>query len=245
MKSNRLFMSMSIILLLLSSTSLLAEITETFAPASSPQSFIATISIGKMFTYFMVMLGPIKLLGPFVKISRGMDGPAARMLAVKGFGIACFAGLLAAILGKNILNSWGVSLPALLLAAGLVLLLVALKSVLSQYEPPAAIPVDTESAPKYLALSPLAFPNIITPYGIAALILLDAAAPEEQTPLIIGVFLAVMVINLVAMFSARAILKYGADILTILGAVLGVLQVALAIQMLLLAGRMLGIVPGG
>lgn len=221
----------------------LAQTPEPTLTPSAPQTFISSISIGKIFTYFMVMLGPIKLLGPFVKISRGMDVTATRMLALKGFGIACFAGLLAAILGKNTLNSWGVSLPALLLAAGLVLLLVALKAVLAQYEPTAPIPADTEPTVKHLALSPLAFPNIITPYGVAALILLDAAAPADKVPVIFGVFFAVMCLNLVAMLFARPILKYGADILTILGAVLGVLQVALAMQMLLLALRMLGFLP--
>ncbi|CAG7856580.1 hypothetical protein MCAMS1_01118 [biofilm metagenome] len=241
MKSDKFFIYVLVVLLILSPASLLA-LPDTTAPESAPPNVLASISIGKIFTYFMVMLGPIKLLGPFVKISRGMDAPATRMLALKGFGIACFAGLVAAMVGKQILNSWGVSLPALLLAAGLVLLLVALKAVLAQYEPPAGLSAETDSAPKYLALSPLAFPNIITPYGIAALILLDAAVPAEQAPVIFGVFLAVMCINLVAMLFARTILKYGADVLTILGAVLGVLQVALAIQMLMLACRMLGII---
>jgi multiple antibiotic resistance protein len=58
-----------------------------------------------------------------------------------------------------------------------------------------------------------------------------------------GVFLAVMIINLVGMIFARPILRYGAGVLQILGGVLGVLQVALAIQMLLLACRMLGALP--
>lgn len=219
-------------------------ITTSMPVPQLSQNALTTMSLGKMFTYFMVMLGPIKLLGPFVKISRGMDASASRMLAVKGFLIACLAGLIAAVLGKNTLANWGVSLPALLIAAGLVLLLVALKSVLSQYEQPPIPTTETlQPTARFLALSPLAFPNIITPYGIAALILLDAAAPPEQSLAIFGVFLAVMVMNLVAMFFAKPIIKYCTDILTILGAVLGVLQVALAIQMLLLAFRMLGIVP--
>lgn len=242
MKSDRFLVSVLTLLLILSPVSLLAQIPEAAAPESASTNVLASISIGKIFTYFMVMLGPIKLLGPFVKISRGMDAPAARMLALKGFGIACFAGLLAAMLGKNILNSWGVSLPALLLAAGLVLLLVALKTVLAQYESPAGMSAEPDSAPNYLALSPLAFPNIITPYGVAALILLDAALPAEQAPVIFGVFFGVMCLNLVAMFFARTILKYAADVLTILGAVLSVIQVALAIQMLLTAFRMLNLI---
>jgi multiple antibiotic resistance protein len=86
----------------------------------------------------------------------------------------------------------------------------------------------------------LAFPSIITPYGTAALIPMRAAAGGSRDHSILGIFLAVMVLNLVAMWFAPFILKYGAGLVQVLGAVLGVLQVALAIQMLLLAGRLLG-----
>lgn len=199
--------------------------------------------LSQIFTYFFVMLGPIKILAPFVKISRGMDAPASRLLAVKAFFFACLAGVAASTLGQNTLEKWGVGLPSLLIAAGLVLLLVALKSVLSQYETSPAAPAEDNPQPstKMLALSPLAFPTIITPYGIAAFILINAAVPPEQDIEIYKVFIEVMMLNLVAMLFARPIIKYLSTVLTILGAVLGVLQVALAVQMIILAIRMLGI----
>jgi multiple antibiotic resistance protein len=207
-----------------------------------------TMSPGKIFTYFMVMLGPIKLVGPFVRTTKGMDSAACRRLARKAFVIVCLGGLAAAFLGRSVLEKWGVSLPALLLAAGLVLLLVALQAVLSQYSPSPALPAESSpasaTAGKGLAFSPIAFPHIITPYGTAALILLVSAASEQfRVVEILGIFLAVMVLNLATMWYARPILKYGAGLLTLLGAVLGVLQVALAMQMLILAARMLRVLP--
>jgi multiple antibiotic resistance protein len=54
-----------------------------------------------------------------------------------------------------------------------------------------------------------------------------------------------MVLDLLAMLFAHPILKTGGTApLLVLGAVLGVLQVALAMQMLLLAGKLIGVVPG-
>src|SRR6185437_13319151 len=147
------------------------------------------------------------------------------------------------------LTKWGISLGALLAAAGLVLLLTALQAVLHFWhapEPaaPAETPQPAAASVKHLAFSPLAFPNIITPYGSAALILLASAGSNEMGVFrILAIFLAVMVLNLAAMWFARPIVKFGSGVLTILGAVLGVLQVALAVQMLLVAGRMLRIVP--
>ncbi len=190
----------------------------------------------------MVMLGPFKLLGPFVKITAGMDRQASQELALKGFVIASLAGLAAAFVGRSVLVKWQISLAALLLTAGLVLLLIALQAVLAQFshQGHAEAVKEPEIASKNLAFSPLAFPHIITPYGTAALILLAGAAPDQSRIFaILGIFLAVMVLNLLAMWFARPILKHGAGVLTLLGAVLGVLQVALAVQMLLAAGRML------
>jgi multiple antibiotic resistance protein len=208
------------------------------------------MSPGKIFTYFMVMLGPLKLLGPFLKTAAGMDKTTSQRLAVRGFVIACLAGLAAAFIGRSILGKWGISLPALLLTAGLVLLLVALKAVMSEFSqaPEAPAPVESPKRPDvsvgHLAFSPLAFPNIITPYGSAVLILLATVEKEEGgLYTMLGVFLVIMVLDLVAMWFARPILKYCSGILTLLGAVLGVLQVALAVQMLLLAGRMLHVLP--
>ena len=241
-KPDQLLIKVLAVMLAAFSLAAVAQTQALAATSQTSQSVLTAMSLGQIFIYFIVMLGPFHLLGPFANISSGMDASASRKLAVKGFTIACFAGLAGAVIGTSILASWRISVPALLLAAGLVLLLVALKAVLSQYERrPTATAETSEPAAKFVALSPLAFPNIITPYGIAALILLLAAAAPGQSLAIFGIFLAVMVLNLVAMFFARPILKYGADTLTILGAVLDVLQVALAIQMLLLACSKLGI----
>jgi multiple antibiotic resistance protein len=225
-------------------------VAQARAPVSTQGTVVTTLEIGKVFTYFFLMLGPLKLLGPFAKMTSGMDEAACRSLAVRGFGLACLGGLIAAFLGESILEKWSVSLPALLIAGGLVLLLVALQAVLAQYEPLPAPSVETKEAahpaadyPR-MALTPLAFPNIITPYGTAVFILLLAASPTRSREIaILAVFLGVMLLDLVAMWLARPILRHGAAGLAILGSVLGVVQVALAVQLLLAAGRLLGVLP--
>ena len=243
------FLKIGAMLLLLGLTA--TAVAQTASPGAESSSSAEgarelTIPYSKIFTFFLVMLGPIKLLGPFVKITKGMDDATSRRLALKGFVIACLAGLVAALLGQNLLFKWGVSLPALLLAGGLILLLIALKTVLSQYEPHAAPSAETEEAEvttlrKGLAFSPLAFPSIITPFGTAALILMLGASDKSRDFNILGIFLLVMILNLIAMWFARPILKHGSGVLGVLGAVLGVLQVALAIQMIMAAARLLGV----
>ena len=127
------------------------------------------------------------------------------------------------------------SLPALHIAAGIVLLLVALQSLLASYSPPSEAP---EPHPRRLnfILSPLVYPIILSPYGIATFILILASKYTVglySDLMVVGMFLAVMAVNLVVMWFARTIVRYGGSFLLILGAVFGVLQVALAIKMIL------------
>ena len=84
-----------------------------------------------------------------------------------------------------------------------------------------------------MAMSPLAFPTIVTPYGIATLIVFLALSPDPQSRLTIGaIVLAIMLLNLIVMILTRHILPVLAVVLPILGAVLGVIQVALGLQII-------------
>ena len=84
-----------------------------------------------------------------------------------------------------------------------------------------------------IALAPLAFPTIVTPYGIAALIVFLAFSQNVESSLTIGaIVVAIMLLNLVVMLVTRRLLPVLALVLPILGAVLGVVQVALGLQII-------------
>lgn len=79
-------------------------------------------------------------------------------------------------------------------------------------------------------MNPLAFPSIVTPYGIAALIVFLSISPDMNAKITIGVIvLGIMLINLVVMLLTKYIYKPIAVIFAILGVVLGVVQVALGL----------------
>lgn len=198
------------------------------------------LTFGMVFTAFFVMLGPVKIIAPFAKLTAGMEEGAARRLALHATGIACAGGIVAAIFGERILTNWGISLNALRLAAGLVLLLVALRSTLAQYGPPQEAPTtEGRSNP---AFTPLAFPIILTPYGLAILILILAVSGDlERDAAVFAIFLLVMLLDLGVMWFARDIVHRGGWALALFGAVLGVMQVALAVELMLDALRALGV----
>jgi multiple antibiotic resistance protein len=200
------------------------------------------LSLSMTFTAFFVMLGPIKLVGPFARLTSDLQEAEARRIAARATGFACAGGLVAAVFGQNMLISWGISLPALHFAGGIVLLLVALRTVLAQYEP-VSEPTQIASA-RNIALAPLAFPTILTPHGIAIFILILAVTRDgSRDGAIIALFVVVMALNWLVMLFARPIMRRGGVFLAILGSVLGVLQVALGIQMMITAMRSLHILP--
>ena len=203
------------------------------------------IGPGEIFTLFFVTLGPLKILGPFALQTRGLEPAALRGLALRVFVLSLAALALGGLIGRSLVHKWHISMPALLIATGIIFFLVALRVVLEQYEPPHNAAPPSLPAPPLEAALKLTFPTVVTPYGVAALIALLAATGDMvREEMIWGILFAVMVLNLLAMLFARAIVQ-GALLLALrlLGAVLGVMQVALAMQIMLQGLESLGIVP--
>lgn len=207
---------------------------------------VQQFSLTQAFALLFLMLGPFKIVGPFVKLTQGADPWVVRRLALLASGYACLALLLAALIGKRVLGNFGIPLPMLALAAGIILFLNALQVTLQQFSIPTADPAPstlaTPQSISRLALAPLAFPTIVTPYGIAALVVFLAMSPDAASRLKLGaVVLAIMLLNLVVMLLTRHIVRVLLLVLTILGAVLGVVQVALGLQIMFRALTTLGV----
>ncbi len=179
------------------------------------------------------MLGPFKIIGPFVKMTQHTTPVFTRQLAVRAILFSILAVLVAAFMGEKVLGNFGIPVPVLALAGGIVLFLVALSTVIQQYSPTEK--GDDQPAPTLqMALHPLAFPTIVTPYGIAAVIVFMAISPDINSKLVIGgIVIGIMLINLGFMLLARHIGKVLFLVLSVLGPVLGILQVALGLMVVI------------
>ena len=218
-------------------TSVLCALVVAAQATIPAEAQVMAFSFGKVFTFLFLTLGPLKIIGPFAEMTQGRDAVFRRKLAFRGAIVAAIGLLAAVTLGTRILKQWGISVGALLLTAGVVLFLVALRPVLEQYaardtRAEAADKAATSELPiRALAITPLAFPTIVTPYGVAVLIMLMALRPDHVFG-ILSVAAAVLMVDLLAMLSADRILKtpFVGTALLIVGMVLGILQVALGIQ---------------
>ncbi|WP_270935307.1 MarC family protein [Falsiroseomonas oryzae] len=205
------------------------------------------IGAKQMFLMLFLMLGPIKILVPFVDMTRGLDAEARRALATRAILFAAAGLAIAGALGRSMLENFNMPTPVLALTGGLVLFLVALRTVLEQFSGTARARPAADHAPealRRLAINPLAFPIIVTPYGIAATIVFTALAEEDAAArlTIALVLLAILVLDWLAMLFAHAILRWTATALQVLAVVLGVTQTAIGLQVMLRALAELGVI---
>ncbi|WP_164013857.1 MarC family protein [Pyxidicoccus trucidator] len=216
------------------------------------ESVTRTFSFGKIFTLLFLTMGPLKVVEPFARLTQGQAQGIKRRLALDATVISAVATFAAAGIGAMALRSWGISVGALQLTAGIILFLVALRQVLGQYlprtgarsasdapqDPPQPLPAD-------LAFMPLAFPTIVTPYGMALLVMLVALVSGSVWQLLqmLGITVFVLVLDLLAMLGATRILQTRslASTLGIVGTVMSVLQVSLGVQASIDALKLLGI----
>jgi multiple antibiotic resistance protein len=225
-----------------------AAFAHSVATAAHEPGAVSHWSLGEAFTFLFVALGPLNVIGPFATFTRGRGVAFKRGLAFRAFLVATIALLFAATLGAKTLQAWGISVGALLVAAGVILFLVSLRPVLAGYSPrwgrvqaaADAVPAQSEPEP---AFSPLAFPTIITPYGLALLILLFTLYPFGSGGLgILAIASFVLALDLLAMLCTDLLakipfIKPGLDIL---GCVMGVLLIALGVQAVADGLRLLG-----
>ena len=179
------------------------------------------------------------MIGPFAAMTHGRGAAFKRRLA---FRASRRHALLVAHLGAKRF-SWSISVERF---SRRVHQPVALQPFCRMHggaecsaQPP---PARAESE---LAFSPLAFPTIVTPYGLAPLILLFTLYPLGSGGLwILAVAAFVLALDLLAMLCADLIakipfIKPGLDIL---GSVMGVLLVALGVQAVADGLRLLDVV---
>ena len=203
----------------------------------------APLSPQKIFTLLFLMLGPIKILAPFAQMTRGADATFRFRLATRAILFSAAALVVAGLIGQNMLENFDIPIPVLALTGGLVLFLVALQTVLEQFAGPTRRAADAPPPTLALAINPLAFPTIVTPYGIAAMIIFTTLAQNDpEQKLIIGALvLAILLMDWAAMLFAHIILKYLGTTLQVFAVVLGINQIALGLMVILQSLSRLGV----
>ena len=197
-----------------------------------------------IFTTFFMLLGPIKLIPAFAGLTQGADVRFKRSVAIRGTVIATVLCVFVALAGTTLLGKYRISVPALQISGGLVLLISALQIIFQKAQPPR--PSSGKPSALQLAAAPLAVPMIVPPAGIALILVCMMLAPQNPgTPQAVAICLAIMmVLDFLVMYFIDRIMKTPGLglVLVVLGSVLIFVQVCLAIQTILNGLNGLGVV---
>ncbi len=179
------------------------------------------------------LMGPISIMARFAAVTREFENATRRRVAVTASVTSLLAMAIAIALGSSMLSRFQIDRGSLILAAGVVLALASLRSIYPAEKTGDASPHGDGGVA--VAISPIAVPGIVTPSAVGLLVIFASYFPTFEARLMIFAAVAVVIaLNLLAMIYAHAFLAaIGVAQLVVLGAVFGILQVALAIQMII------------
>lgn len=188
---------------------------------------------------FFATIGPADLVLVFAALTEKMTTAERRVMALRGTLIATGILLFFAVFGEPLLKLFGITIPALRIAGGVLLLLISIDMVFARHSGgTGTTPEEEDEARKRpdISVFPLATPLIAGPGAISAVILLSTAegAFSVGWTLVVAAMLAIMALCYAAMLVAIPIQRLlGITGLAVVSRVVGVLLAALAIQFLI------------
>jgi len=206
------------------------------------------------FTLCFMTLGPLKTIPAFFLATHSADRRTIRTLAAKSAILATLIVLFVNLVASGTLMKWRVSLDALAIAGGLVLLFTSVKTLSElnlietpgRAEPASGGVTAAAASTRWMGhpvLSPLVIPAILPPVGVVVILFFAGLAvgdPAFQLRFT-GLLLALMAGNFLAMLFAGPIMRrVGVPVLQVVGWVFSALQAGLAIQIIINALRHLG-----
>jgi len=171
-------------------------------------------------------MGPIRAIATFSVVGEDDAAPEVKALAGRAAGLVAGAFVVTVLIGTGVQGAWGISFLVLIGAGGVALLAMSLQALLA---PPAT---GRLIDPTKVEVSAIAFPGLFPPIAVVVPLIFAEAFPAMQVKLgIVAMGLGLVALNWLLMLRAKAILRtVGPVQLQLLGAVFGVLQVALALQ---------------
>jgi multiple antibiotic resistance protein len=173
-----------------------------------------------------------------------------RAMALRGTIIAAVILLFFAVFGEVLLRLFGITLPALRIAGGILLLLISIDMVFARHSGGTGTTPEEENEAQSradISVFPLATPLLAGPGAISAVILLTTGSGgfNLEWVAVVLALLAILLLCYVVMLVAIPIQRLlGITGLAVVSRVVGVLLAALAVQFLLDGLKSSGLIPG-
>ena len=191
------------------------------------------------FTTFFAVIGPLDVVAIFAGLTVTASLQDRRTMAFRGTIVSTIILLTFAFLGEFLLSSLGISLPALKIAGGILLLLIGIEMVFGRTSGSTSTTDEEEleaASKKDISVFPLATPLIAGPGAIGASILLMAdtgGAVIQQVQVIVAMLLVLGLTLALLLLANRIQAIFGITSMHVISRVFGILLAALAVQFMI------------
>ncbi len=181
----------------------------------------------KSFVTMVAIFDPLGGVPVFLALTSDLEERKRKQAALQAVGVAAAVVIVFALFGQPILSSLGISVEALQVAGGLLLVLVALELLRPEGD-------QSRSAPKgNVALVPLGTPLLAGPGAIAATMLYMRRAANFGGALsVVGALVvALLVVGIALRYSTAIARVLKGDGIDLVSRVMGLLLTAIAVQL--------------
>jgi multiple antibiotic resistance protein len=158
----------------------------------------------KIFSTLLAIVNPLGVVPVFVSLTRGMDEVERRHIARTTSIAVAVVLVIATLLGKPLLNFFGVSIASFRVGGGILLLLMSIAMMQARHTQSKQTPEEAEEAgeKESIAVVPIAMPLLAGPGAISTVIIY---ADQSFHPFHLGLIIASsLVVALLTWFSLRA-----------------------------------------
>ena len=203
-----------------------------------------TPSFQEIVLILFVGMGPVKVIVYYLASIHDATPAVGRRVAIRAVGTATLTafGLLA--VGALLFRLLHFTQPALVVASGIVLLAYGIEVILRAEPASRQHPPLDEPDLMRKAVFPMGVPLILNPAGIAATTIFSAEATGlDELGLLIAIVVGIALFDLIVLVVARPIgPRLPAEATLVLEQLLGVLLVAVAVQLIVVGLAQFGIV---
>lgn len=185
-----------------------------------------------VFMAFFAIMNPVANTTVFAGLTGSMGKPEQTRIAVKSLIIAFVIIFLFSVLGKSIFHLFGITLPALRIAGGILVFLVGYHMLQGKNS---KLHTAQESNELDVAVSPLAVPLLAGPGTIATAMNYSAAGGWEEITVTVLAFAVLCLITFVCfIFSSNIISLIGASGLGIVTRLMGLILSVIGVQIIII-----------
>lgn len=200
----------------------------------------------EIFLLLLATLGPLKVTIVCATLTAGTSAEFLQRVALRSVLVALTVCIVFALLGEAILKVFHVSIPAFQIGGGIIVMLFSIDMAMGKKSneentghPPVEPSID-------IAAYPLAVPLMASISGLVAIVSLIAQMDNDPGGLLFlsGAITAIMGLNYVCLRASRIIVKaLGPAALTVISTIMGIILVALSIELIYMGLLGFGLVP--